>query len=150
MDLRSVSDTLEIQSVLAHYVFAIDSKNLDALDQVFLHDAEVDYTDSGGAKGRYDKIKPWLARGLAAFTQSQHLIGLPIIELAGDTAISRVMLFNPMTHKGQRGETLFLCGGSYHDEWVRTPAGWRIAKRRETDCWFKDPPDDIVVPPLEP
>jgi len=149
VELRAIADTLEIQAVLARYVFAIDAKTLDALDEVFTPDAWVDYSNSGGAQGPYDKIKRWLAKSLAAFPQSQHLIGLPAIELHGDTAHSRVMLFNPMTHKGARGEHLFLCGGTYQDEWRRTEAGLRITNRRELECWFKDPPDDIVMHALE-
>ena len=150
MDLASVSDILEIQALLARYVFAIDAKDLDRLDDVFTPDAQVDYSSTGGGKGPYSKIKPWLAKGLAPFPVSQHLIGLPAIQLDGDRATSEVMLFNPMlfSRSGHEDE-MFFVGATYSDELVRTPKGWRIARRTETHPWAKDVPADLVPAPYE-
>ena len=150
MDLAAVSDILEIQALLARYVFAIDAKDLDELDEVFTPDAEVDYSSTGGGKGPYSKIKPWLAKGLAPFPVSQHLIGLPAVKLDGDRATSKVMLFNPMlcSRPGHEDE-MFFVGATYADELVRTPSGWRIARRTETNPWAKDVPADLTPAPYE-
>jgi len=146
MNNQAALDILEIQSLLAAYVYAIDDKAFNRLDAVFTQDAEIDYTASGGVRGHFAQIKPWLARALGGFPRTQHLIGLPLITLNGDTARSRTMLFNPMQ---PASGPLFFCGATYADELVRTPQGWRIARRTETDAWFKDPPEGGAVPPLE-
>jgi 3-phenylpropionate/cinnamic acid dioxygenase small subunit len=146
MDIKTATDIIEIQSLLARYVYAIDDKDFDQLDTVFTSDAEIDYTATGGVRGQYAQIKPWLARALAGFPRTQHLIGLPLITLQGDTARARTMLFNPMQ---PASGPLFFCGATYADELVRTPQGWRITRRTETDAWFKNPPEGGIVPPLE-
>ncbi|HEY0595779.1 nuclear transport factor 2 family protein [Sphingopyxis sp.] len=143
----SAADIVEIQQLLAAYVFAIDAKDYDALDAVFMPDAEIDYRATGGATGNYVEIKPWLARALAHFSITQHLIGLPLIKLDGDRATARTMLFNPMQLSRPEGDHLFLLGCTYADELVRTEAGWRITKRVETDFWVKDPPTDFTPEP---
>jgi len=148
MNPEAASDILEIQGLLAAYVFAIDDRDFDRLDSVFTPDAEIDYTATGGVRGNFSLIKNWLARALGPFPQSQHLIGLPLITLAGDGARSRVMLFNPMRPPPAHGG-LFFCGASYQDTLARTPQGWRITRRTETDPWFKDAPEDMAVPALE-
>ncbi|MBS0503348.1 MAG: nuclear transport factor 2 family protein [Proteobacteria bacterium] len=140
MEMRALSDIVEIQQLLAAYVFAIDAKDFDALDRVFTPDATFDYSVTGGETGDYAKIKPWLKKALAPFPVTQHLIGLPLIRLNGDTATARTMLFNPMQLGRPGGDHLFFVGATYVDDLVRTPEGWRIARRAEADPWVKDPP----------
>lgn len=150
MDMRTIADTLEIQALLATYVFAIDDKDMDALDQVFAPDAHIDYRSTGGAIGDWTQIKPWLAKALAPFPVTQHLIGMPAIRLDGDRATSRTMLFNPIQVKRPDGsDYLFFIGASYRDKLARTPDGWRIVERIETDPWFKDPPADLQAPAID-
>ncbi|MBS0315243.1 MAG: nuclear transport factor 2 family protein [Proteobacteria bacterium] len=144
MELRALSDIVEIQQLLAAYVFAIDAKDFDALDRVFTPDATFDYSVTGGETGDYAKIKPWLKKALAPFPVTQHLIGLPLIRLNGDTATARTMLFNPMQLGRPEGDHLFFVGATYVDDLVRTPEGWRIARRAEADPWVKDPPANFT------
>ncbi len=142
MDLARALDILEIQQLLAGYVYAIDAKDFDRLDEVFTADAVIDYSATGGASGDYQTIKPWLATALEPFPLTQHLIGLPLIRLEGDRASARTMLFNPMRRAGEGGEHLFFIGASYVDDLVRTPQGWRIQRRCEADAWVKDAPPE--------
>ena len=141
MELRALSDIVEIQQLLAAYVFAIDAKDFDALDRVFTPDATFDYSVTGGETGDYAKIKPWLKKALAPFPVTQHLIGLPLIRLDGDKATARTMLFNPMQ---LGGDHLFFVGATYIDDLIRTPEGWRITRRAEADPWVKDPPQNFA------
>ena len=144
MDARALSDIVEIQQLLATYVYAIDAKDFDALDRVFTPDAIFDYSVTGGETGDYQKIKPWLAKALAPFPVTQHLIGLPLIRLDGERATARTMLFNPMQLAKPGGDHLFFVGATYVDDLVRTPEGWRISRRAEADPWVKDPPADFT------
>lgn len=137
MNTDLARDIAEIQKLLAAYAFAIDARAFDRLDDIFTPDAQIDYTATGGAAGDYPTIKTWLVQALAPFRQSQHLLGLPLIEIVGDRATARTMLFNPMLQSA--GDHLFFVGASYLDDLVRTERGWRICRRRQADVWVHDP-----------
>lgn len=134
MGAKSAIDPLEIQSLLARYVFAIDEKDYDALDDVFAADARIVYVLDGGTTidGSYSEVKDWIIRTIEAFPVTQHLIGLPHISIDGNTARAKSMLFNPMLLRRGSREDLFFVGGTYQDDLVRGPTGWRIKQRRET------------------
>ena len=145
--MERAEDIVAIQQLLAAYVYAIDAKDYDALDAVFLPGATVDYRAAGGMAGKWPAMKDWLARALAPFPLTQHLIGLPLIRLDGDRASARTMLINPVQFARPQGDHLFLVGCTYVDELLRTADGWRIASRVEQDFWAKDPPADLIPEP---
>lgn len=145
--MHATDDIVEIQQLLATYVYAIDAKDYDALDAVFVPGATVDYRAAGGAAGHWPTMKTWLKAALAPFPLTQHLIGLPLIRLDGDRASARTMLFNPMRFARPAGDQLFFVGCTYVDDLVRTRDGWRIAKRVEQDFWAKDPPAALIPEP---
>src|ERR1700722_11483017 len=128
---QEVSDRLEIQDLFARYSFAIDDRDWDGLDDVFTADAIIDYTEAGGARGTLPEIKIYLESALARFSGFQHLVATTKLELHGDTAYSRTILFNPMVLDKDGGKHVFFVGLWYVDELVRTPKGWRINHRRE-------------------
>ncbi|ALG85604.1 nuclear transport factor 2 family protein [Gordonia phthalatica] len=138
MPLQEMSDRLEIQDLLARYSHAIDSQDWDALDTVFTADAHIDYTAAGGAVGPYPEIKAWLASVLPAFAVTQHLATTTKLDLDGDIAQARTILFNPMVSRDDQGEEHVLFVGLwYRDRLVRTDAGWRIAERVEEKGFMK-------------
>lgn len=132
LDLAEISDRLEIQQLLVDYSTAIDRRRFDDLDRVFTPDAYIDYRAMGGIDGGYPEVKVWLAQVLPNFPAYFHMLGNIDIVLAGDTATSRAICFNPMK-LDDKGQVLF-CGLWYEDELVRTPDGWRISRRAETKC----------------
>ena len=65
MSLQEISDRLEIQDLLVAYSHAIDTRNWDALDDVFTPDAFIDYSDFGGGSGDVRPRRsssPWRCR----------------------------------------------------------------------------------------
>jgi len=144
----TIADRLAVHDVLVRYVWAIDDKDWDALDDVFTPDATLDYTSSGGVAGTFPEVKAWLAKMLAAFPVTQHLLGNVDVRVDGDTATARAAFFNPMGAATRAGPLHhFFLGGRYDDELVRTPAGWRIARRVETQLWFEGTlPDELILP----
>jgi len=150
MDMGRISDILEIQALLTDYVFALDTRELDRLDDVFMADAVCDYRATGGRQGGWREIKPWLVEALGGFGLSQHLIGLPQIRFDPanrDRATSMTMLFNPMQMLPEKGGEMFFIGATYSDELVRTDKGWRIARRTEIAPWSKDVPASVPQGP---
>lgn len=148
LSAQEMSDRLEIQDLLAAYCDAIDSRNWDALDDVFTPDAVIDYTEAGGAKGNLEETKAYLEKALKPFSGMQHMLGLPVIKLSGDTATARTTTFNPMVIDREGKPHIFFVGLWYCDELVRTKTGWRISLRREEVSYFHNLPEDFA--PVEP
>jgi 3-phenylpropionate/cinnamic acid dioxygenase small subunit len=134
--MSETEDRVAIMDVLARYTAALDTQNWDGLDSVFTPDAAIDYTTSGGIRGKYPEVKAWLAEVLSGFPMTQHLIGMPAITLDGDMATSRTDVYNPMAMpQADGGARVFYVGATYEDRLVRTDGGWRIAERFERQAW---------------
>ncbi len=136
---------MEIDILLNKYTVAIDSKNWDLLDEVFTPDAEIDYTEVGGIKASFPKMKKWLEKALSPYPVTQHLIGKSSIELSENTANCSTIVYNPMVlpvdkegkyaADGSSTSTFFV-GCWYLDTCVRTEKGWRISKKYEKSGFF--------------
>ena len=141
LSLEEISDRIEIDDLLIRYTVAIDTKDWELLDTVYTPDARIDYTTSGGIKGEYPEVRTWLAKALSPFTMTQHLISNSVVQIDGDTATARTMVFNPMgTEDGKGGLKLFYVGAWYDDKLVRSEDGWRIAERFEEKAFFDTRP----------
>lgn len=148
LSLQEVSDRIEINDLLIRYTKAIDEKDWDLLDRVFTPDAQLDYVSSGGIAGVYGEVKTWLAKALAPFPETLHLIGNSEVELSGDTAKARTAVYNPMFFaQADGGRQHFAVGAYYNDDLVRTRDGWRIAVRREDHAFTEGRfPAELVIP----
>jgi hypothetical protein len=145
MSLQEISDRLEIQDLFARYSFAIDDRNWAALEDVFTPDAKIDYTETGGAKGSFAEIKLWLPEALSRFPKYQHMVATTQLNLEGDHATSRTILFNPMVYDAAGTQQVFFIGLWYRDQLVRTAKGWRIAARYEEMAYAHNTP---AMPPI--
>jgi len=145
LSLQDMSDRLEIQDLLARYCEVIDAQDFDVLDDIFTPDAIVDYTSAGGARGNLTETKAYLKRALEQFTGMQHMLGLPVIKLTGETATSRTITFNPMVVERDGQPHTFFVGMWYVDELKRTEGGWRITHRREEVSYFHNVPADFAA-----
>ncbi|MBV9487919.1 MAG: nuclear transport factor 2 family protein [Frankiaceae bacterium] len=131
-----VKDRLEIQHLISRYADIIDGQRFDELDDIFTADAVIDYSTFGVPVGGVAEIKEFLRSSFPFFERTQHMMGLPHIEVSGDSATARTSCNNPMVSKKRDGTSeVWLIGLWYDDELVRTDAGWRFAKRTETRCY---------------
>ena len=140
--IEQVMDRLEIEDLITDYAAIIDSGDVDKLDAIFTPDADIDYSAMGGAKGKYPEVKGFLRKALKGFRNTQHLISNFEIKLDGNRATGKIMCFNPM--EMETGEKpaipVFFIGLWYHDEYVKTAEGWRIASRSESKSWTHNLP----------
>ena len=145
---EEISDRLLIDDLLIRYTTAIDRKDWKLLDTCFTPDAHVDYTTSGGIKGEYPEVRAWLEKALAPFDMTQHLITNTTLELAGDQASARTIVFNPMGMKKADGSLhIFYVGAYYVDKLVRTGDGWRIRERIEEQAFMDGTlPEGLQIP----
>ena len=147
MTLQAITDRIEIDDLLTRYATAVDTKDWDLFASCFTADAFIDYTSAGGIKGTLSEVKQWLAQVMTAFPMTQHLVTNRAVVIAGDSATSRCVFFNPMGLAGDSGGLiLFLEGGYYNDKLVRTAAGWRIAQRIEEPTYSTRRHPVIVQP----
>ena len=125
-------DREEIEQLLYRYAWMVDRRDWQLMDDVFAEGATVDYTSTGGQKGAYRETLRWLARALEPWPANLHFITNLQLEIHGDRARSRCYFLAPMArHLPDGSQQVITTAGLYLDELVRTPAGWRIAKR---DC----------------
>jgi hypothetical protein len=137
LSAKEMSDRLELQDLMIRYSEALDRREFDELDDLFVEDAYIDYRVTGGIDGQYPQIKAWLAETLPKFFEvTAHMLGLPAIKLAGDTATARTFCFNPMLFTGENPKVMQV-GVWYSDEMVRVDGRWRFARRVEVLCYNK-------------
>jgi ketosteroid isomerase-like protein len=130
-----VADVVAIQQLIAHYPVAVDSGDFDRLDDLFTPDATIDYSAFGGPSGTPAEVKRFLRDSLPLFRRTQHLMGLPAIEVSGDRATARTPCSNPMVlDNGDGTSSVMLIGLWYDDEFVRSADGWRFSARRQDRC----------------
>ena len=145
--LRALADRSEINDLLVRYSTAIDAREWDLLDTVFMPDARLDYRSAGGITGRYPEVKRWLSEVLPMFRATQHLVMNSHVELAGDEARGTTQFLNPNEATIDGAPWIFTVGGTYHDRLVRTPDGWRIARRVEETKWWDHPMPGLPASP---
>ena len=133
LTLQELSDRVEIERAIAAYSQAVDTHDWDLLDEIFLPDADIDYRESVPYRGDLAYTKRWLS-GMTRAGTYYHLLGLPWIEIQGDTAHTRTPCINPMPLRGNP-DGRRLVGHWYVDDWIRTPAGWRVRARLYTACY---------------
>lgn len=126
-----MSDHDAILDGLARYSRGVDERDFAAVAALFTGDAVIDYAVGGGAKLTAPELAGWLARSMAIFRMTQHLLGLPVIELDGDTARTRVPVIATHVQARHDGtEVSAVLHGTYAHEWTRTQAGWRMRSLR--------------------
>lgn len=115
---------------LAAYARMCDERDWNAASRVFCDDAQADYGDGWHSPNR-DAIVDMVRKHLGGCGPSQHLLGDTVVTVAADGEVtSRAYVRAAHRGAGDQAEQIYECLGEYHDRWVKTPAGWRIAYRR--------------------
>ena len=130
-------DRLEIQDLIARYGRAVDLRDWEAFDRIFTPGCRIDYAAMGGIAGDLVTIKAWLADTMPMFVSTQHMMGLPVIDLDGDRASAVTICHNPMVLKDGDDPQLMVCGLWYHERFVRTAQGWRMEELVEERSYIK-------------
>ena len=135
--LQELSDRLEIQELIARYSVALDSRDYDALDELFTDDAVLDYTATGAIKGSLAEMKKFVAEAFEMFEGTQHLTtGTTLtFEDDGNTAYGKSACHNPMVFGGDLKPRMMIVGLWYVDTFVRTAHGWRFKERVEQQLY---------------
>jgi hypothetical protein len=114
--------------VVQEYARCLDARDWDGLAAVLTDDASANY---GGYPivGRATLVS-WISGFLGGCGPSQHLLGYHVASTQGDrgSCETQVRVLHLPADKTS-GLMPYESVGTYHDELVRTPAGWRISHR---------------------
>jgi|SoiMethySBSTD1v2_1073268.scaffolds.fasta_scaffold1703415_2 hypothetical protein len=145
MSLQEISDRVEIHDLLVSYSHAIDSRNWDALDDVFTDDAFIDSTTMHGFMGDLQSTKRFLEVASPTFAGGYHMVATSKIMLEGDVAQGRTICHNAVVSDVGDGRThVMFCGLWYRDRFVRTSDGWRINERVTERCYYHNVPPELA------
>ncbi len=142
LPLQEISDRLELEDLTTNYADIIDRKAFDELRDIFVPEAQIDYSGTGGPVGSLEYTIEFLQEALSWFPNHQHMVSNTQFKIDGDSATGKVMCFNPMELTVEGGGThTYLLGLWYLDEFVRTRDGWRFKTRLQKASWsFNLPP----------
>jgi ketosteroid isomerase-like protein len=134
---QEVADRLEIMELIARYSVALDSRDYDALDDLFTDDAVLDYRATGAIRGSLAEMKTFVADAFTMFAGTQHLTTSTTITFTGDgnTANAKSACHNPMIFGGDLAPKMMIVGLWYVDTLVRTENGWRFKERVEQQLY---------------
>jgi SnoaL-like domain len=140
-------DRNEIIDVLNLYALAVDSQQWDLFDLVFTSDVVAEYT--GGLL--YENLEEFKA-GFAVIHDplegSLHVMTNHQVRIDGDSANSLVYgHYRLIRNLPPGGGDCWEAGGWYDDHLVRTPAGWRIKRRRNRNSWWAGNPFVLAPEP---
>ena len=67
MDIKEISDRLELEKLVNDYATAVDTKNFTEFYNLFTSDAFIDYSAVGGISGNLEEIIAYLETALDFF-----------------------------------------------------------------------------------
>ena len=133
-----MSDRDDIIDLAIRYTWALDTKNLDDLRNVFAPDATA-LLRSVECNG-VDAIITRIGGAVQRLDRTQHLVSNHQVTVDGDTGTHRCQLHSQHVLEGCEGGDNYIVGGYYDDRVVLTPAGWRISHRLMQQTWVSGNP----------
>jgi hypothetical protein len=130
-----MADREDIIDIAVNYTWALDTKQLELLRDVFLPDATAMLR--GVECIGVDAIIERIGGAILRLDATQHLVSNHQVRVDGDTATHRCHLQSQHVKAGTEGGDNFIVGGYYDDRLVRTPDGWRIAHRTMQQTWVE-------------
>jgi 3-phenylpropionate/cinnamic acid dioxygenase small subunit len=131
--VQALLDRTAVSDVLYRYASTIDRKDYDGLRAVFVDDARGQYGDRPWIEGA-DALVDWIRDQGRVQAWQHHLVNVYHVDVEGDRAAA---LTYHTSHQATAADpdTAKVIVARYHDELVRTPAGWRIASKVMETLW---------------
>ncbi|MGX9792771.1 nuclear transport factor 2 family protein [Mycobacterium sp. MMS18-G62] len=122
-----MSDRDDLFDLTIRYATAIDTRQYALLKKVFTDDAQLDYGEVGKWTGGAE-VAEFMEAAHVMATHTMHRMTNQAIEIDGDIATIRTYVDALILFEGGGANPV----GYYDDQAVRTPDGWRIARRSYT------------------
>ena len=136
--LTNLLDRAELADLTALYALIVDQRDFARFDEVFTADALLD-TGRGERRGLAE-ITDAMA-GLLRFEATSHILGQQLLSMSDNGEIQGVTYCEAHHLRVDGDERIdHVMHIHYHDRFVPTPGGWRIAYRRLSVPWIADQP----------
>ena len=142
MNVQEISDRLEIEATMYRFAEGLDRRDWVTYRNVFTDEVEIDYSSYRAESVGTYRAEDWVARSLRLFPgldASQHTIANVKITFPsngnGDRAVVDAYVRADHVYVDEFGTRVWTLGGSYRDDLVRTPDGWRICAKRLLMKW---------------
>lgn len=126
--LTLLRDERAIERALIRFARAMDDRDWATMAEILAEDARGDFGTGQleGAAAIIDLIRGYLDNCGA----TQHLLGNILVEVHGDSAVSRAYIRDVHLDSTNAPDTRFYTIGDYRDAWQRRPDGsWRLVER---------------------
>jgi hypothetical protein len=134
MAATDAADIAEIVNLINFYPVAVDAQRWELFDRIFTEDAEADFGGGAAWKG-LGPLKQVFEAIHAPFASTQHATRGHHVVVEGDRATCLSYVHGRFIRDVPEGGNMFESIGWYDDVLVRTPAGWRIARRSCRTQW---------------
>lgn len=128
-DAERAADRIAITRLLHRYCAMLDRMDLEVVPELFTEDCVVVYGPEERMQSRGAASLASSLRRLWRFARTSHHLSNVEIDFDGPDA-ARGRSYVLAWHQEPEGSSRTLYA-QYHDRFVRTPAGWRIAERRQ-------------------
>jgi hypothetical protein len=133
----TLEDRAGIGDLVVAYAFAVDERDWQAFEALFVPDAKIDYRSAGGIAGSPAEVAAWMPNALSFFTWTMHSVFSHRIRMTGpDTAEGSLHVVARHGLLWEGAKEIMDVSGIYRDAYVRTAGGWRFAARREDTMCF--------------
>jgi hypothetical protein len=155
MDLNELArkiqllEDIEAIKTLKHQYCAYCDDNYDpqGIGDLFVEDAVWDGGDFGRHVGRA-AIRDFFRGAPKTLSFAAHQVMNPIIKVDGDRATGQWKLLQPCTLEGKQGPRAMWLAANYHDEYIRTPSGWKFRKLKVETLFFTPHEQGWVKAPI--
>jgi SnoaL-like domain len=135
-----MDERIDIADCVARVGLLVDTRNWRELTELFAPEVRLDYTSLFGGEAqmltREDMVAGWTAF-VPGFTRTEHLIGAPVITIAGQTAraVAPVVAWHTLDEPPLGKDNTWLVGGRYEFWLLRLDGWWRINALTLAAAW---------------
>jgi 3-phenylpropionate/cinnamic acid dioxygenase small subunit len=122
-------DRADIEEVLVRYATGIDRRDWSLFRTIWIEDVDADYGPFGHFRTA-DEITDHMAASHKPMGSTWHRLSNFAIHVDGDTAAARTYVHAVINVDRDDPDAWFDVFSHYDDTLVRTPAGWKISRRR--------------------
>jgi hypothetical protein len=134
MEYAYTEDERAVVGVALRYARSIDTKNQELFMSCFTADALFGLPKLRMDPGmRLELALPFLR---SLFSATQHVTTNFEVTVTGDRAVMRSLYIATHVWREKLADPLFVMGGHYEDDLVRTDNGWRIRDRLLVNAWY--------------
>ena len=123
-----MSDHQEIVQLINLYGLAMDTRRWDLFDRIFTEHVDADYGPTSHWHDR-ESFRRDFGSFHEVFDATQHVMTNHLVTIEGDTASAHTFGQWRLVRHAAGDPPVWDGSGWYDDTLVRTPGGWRIAKR---------------------